>query len=198
MVSASLVALAAGAGVATAGPRSDVEQARSVSLTHRVLREGDLAGFKVIGSPRVAFNATAFAKLYAQPADGPKLARAGFSRGVYQVLQGPKLAAFSLLFEYPSTSAAKSELARFIRQDRMAPGVTAKSLAVPGIAGARGLRSAFKDRSSQAEVLFVDGRYMYYETVVGPPGVEVKTGPLLDAAKKLFVRVRGTGAPESG
>ena len=196
MVSASFVALAAGTAVATAAPRSD--QARSVSLTDRVLRNGDLAGFKVVGSPRVAFNATAFAKLYAQPADGPKLARAGFSRGVYEVLQGRKLAAFSLLFEYPSTSTARSELARFIRHDRAAPGVTATSLAVPGIPGARGLRSAFKDRSSQAEVLFADGRYLYYETALGPPGVRVSPQPLIRAARKLYVRVRGTGAPETG
>jgi hypothetical protein len=161
-----------------------------------VLRAGELSGFKIgLGGPRIVFDSAALAKLLAEPGEAGKLNRAGFKSGVFEFLKNSDgIFAYSIAYEYGSPQEARADLNRILRKDRETPDARATGLGVHDIPGARGLRITFNDGTPQFEVFFADGRFLYEQTTLGrPKGPTLKPEPLIQASRKLYTRVRGTG-----
>jgi hypothetical protein len=191
---ASVVGVSAtlGIGVGLAAPA-----ATQVPLTARVLKSGELTGFKVNGSPRLAFASGTFARLVGQPSLGPKLAKAGFVRGAFEILAGKGVAAYSVTLEFKTAAGARSRLVKQFQED-LAGGVKSRRLPVPGVPGAKGAVLTSQGLA-QAEVLFADGRFLYIVTTLSQGGTaKLRQDALTSGARTLYLRVRGTGGPAAG
>jgi hypothetical protein len=181
------VSMVLGAAVGVAAPTT-----KPVPLTARVLKTGELPGFKVHGPPRLAFASATFARLVGEPSLGPKLAKAGFIRGAFETLLAKGVGAYSVTLEFRTAQGARSRLAKQFQED-LAGGVKSRTLSVSGVPGAKAAVLS-SPGLAQAEVLFADGRFLYIVTTLSQGGTAtLRQQALATAARTLYQRVRGTG-----
>ncbi len=193
-ISAMAIAAALAVGGIAGGAASG---AQGIPLTQRVLRSGELPGYTVSAPPAIVFDAKKFAGQLHDPSQAAPLARAGFQRGIYERLAGKGGAqAFSLVIQYKSPAAARSEVARRYREDSKTKGATARTVALTGVRGGKAYTLTYAQPPAQASVVFADGPYMYFLTVLSPDAAKP---PLLTrvlaTTKALHARTQGKGEP---
>jgi hypothetical protein len=173
--------------------------AQPLPLTARVIAHGELAGFGPFGPAHVQTFTTpaSFLAAYQQAATPSQvsawvalLKREGFV-GVAAEQLGSLTAnrgGLSWAMELGSSAGAKSELAKEVRSDGGHGPVS--RFAVGGIPTASGFRLG-NGSSGGDNVLFSDGRFLYFVGVGWSTGGRPARAALIAAAQTLYKRVRG-------
>jgi hypothetical protein len=173
--------------------------AQRLPLTARVVAHGELAGFGPFGPPHVRTFKTpaSFLAAYQQAATPSQvsvwialLKREGFVAVAVEEL-GSRTAnrgGLSWAMELGSSADAHSELLKEVRSDKSHG--PASRFAVGGIPTA----SAFRVGTSSSggdNILFSDGRFLYFVGVGWSNGAKPARAALIAAARTLYKRVRG-------
>jgi hypothetical protein len=163
----------------------------------RVLTAGELAGFTPQGRRVLGINASSWvAGLGLPPSERAKeaarLQRLGFVAAVSERLaptNGAPAEALSIVEQFGSPSAAKSEVAA---QLKMTEAQGAKGFAVPGIPGASGFGGSH-GQGTGIDVLFAAGPYYYLVGAGWPIGSAnpPTRAALIAAAEHLYHRLYG-------
>jgi hypothetical protein len=165
-------------------------------LTARVIAPGELAGFPP-SRVRTFTTPASFLAAYQQletpsqaSAWAALLKREGFVAVVTEdlALQAANRGGLSWAMELGSSADARSELLKEVRSDE-SHGVTSR-FGVDGIPTA----SAFRQGTSSSggdNVLFSDGRFLYFVGVGWQNGAKTDRAALIAAAHALYKRVRG-------
>jgi hypothetical protein len=186
---ASLALAASSAGALGAAP----------SLDQRLLKAGDLAGFKPL-PPTTYRDALQWAATEG-PGDATAeqhwLERAGFVAGAYEQLATPKLSsrtAISFVVQFRTAAGAQADLAHELARQNAPAAVKASSFRVAGIPGAHGL--AEDGSAGKAyDVFFVDGHFSFGVVAFSPSGSRPPTtAQVARAALRLFERIHGAPA----
>jgi len=194
-VVAALMAAAGTAGLAGA------TSVKAVSVTQLPLQAGELTGFHVTAPATLIPTAAGFASQLGTPAEAAKLRRAGFRQASSEQLAGPaKAVAFSFVMQFRDAAAARSEVRRVYRRDLGDKTAIPRAASVPGIPGALGLAQDFKKSSTdQSYVIFADGPYEYFSTILGAGAQKSPTmAKLIAAARAQYKRVHGQAAGARG
>jgi hypothetical protein len=171
-------------------------------LTARVIAHGELAGFGPFGPAHVQTFRTpaSFLAAYQQAATPSQLSawvallrREGFVAVAAEQLGSltANRGGLSWAMELGSPAAAKSELAKEVRSDESHGPVS--RFVVGGIPTA----SAFRLGTSSSggdNILFSDGRFLYFVGVGWSSGAKPARAALIAAAQTLYKRVRGHAA----
>jgi hypothetical protein len=173
--------------------------AQRLPLTARVIAHGELAGFGPFGAAHVQTFRTpgSFLAAYQQAATPSQvsewvalLKREGFVAVAAEQL-GSRTAnrgGLSWAMELGSSAGAHSELVKEIRSDESHGPVT--RFVVRGIPTASGFRLGTSS-SGGDNILFTDGRFLYFVGVGWSTGGKPARAALIAAAQKLYERVRG-------
>jgi hypothetical protein len=171
--------------------------AQPLPLTARVIAHGELAGFGPFGTARVQTFTTpaSFLAAYQQAATPSQvsawvalLKREGFVAAAAEQLGSltPHRGGLSWAMELGSSAGAKSELAKEVRSDESHGPVS--RFVVDGIPAA----SAFRLGTSSSggdNVLFSDGRFLYFVGIGWSTGGKPARAALMAAARSLYKRV---------
>lgn len=179
LAAAAMLAVPLGATTGDAGAGA---QAEPLSLTTRVLRNGEFLGFRRVRKPAVVRKASAWA---GRTGSVIALRRDGFSGGVRSRMrwQARDLDALSVVARFSSKRAAGRQLDAIVDGERFR---------IVGIPGARGFVLRSGDTVG-TNVGFTNGRYMYLVSAGWRSGHQrpISIGQVADAARKLYRRVRG-------
>jgi hypothetical protein len=173
--------------------------AQPLPLSARVIAQGELAGFGPFGPARVeTFRSPAsFLAAYQQAATPAQvsawvalLKREGFVAVAAEQLGSRKRnrGGLSWAMELGSPADARSELVKEVRTDESHGPVS--RFVVAGIPGAVAFRLGTSS-SGGDNVLFSDGRFLYFVGVGWSTGSKPARAALIAAAEKLYKRVRG-------
>jgi hypothetical protein len=176
--------------------------AQPLPLTARVIAHGELAGFGPFGPAHVQTFRTpaAFLAAYQQAATPSQvtewvalLRREGFVAVAAEQLGSLKAnrGGLSWAMELGSPAAAKSELAKQVRSDE-SHGPVARFV-VGGVPSAVAFRLGTTS-SGGDNILFSDGRFLYFVGDGWSPGGRPARAALIAAAQTLYKRVRGHAA----
>jgi hypothetical protein len=181
----------------SAKQREQADEARLKELLHlrgRLLRTDELSGFspvgrRLFGTETAGWLAAIEAPLGKRAREAERLNRLGFRGGLEERLRpttGGAAEGISVVGEFPSDEAARSELAA---QAQIAKTEGATEFPVSGVPGARGF-----GEPGNINVAFVDGRYYYLVGAGFPPGSSAapSRSALITAAKRLFARLATT------
>jgi hypothetical protein len=171
-------------------------------LTARVIAHGEFAGFGPFGPAHVKTLTTpsAFVDAYQQAATQSQvservalLRREGFVAVATEQLGSLKAnrGGLSWAMELGSPAAAKSELAREVRSDESHGHVS--RFVVGGIPSVAAFRLGTSSNGGD-NVLFSDGRFLYFVGDGWSPGGKPARAALIAAAQTLYKRVRGHAA----
>lgn len=171
-----------------------------VPLTARVIRHGELAGFGPFGSAHVQTFTTpgSFLAAYQQAATPSQrsqwaavLKREGFVGVAAEELESRAVnrGGLSWAMELGSSAGAQSELRKEVRSgESHGP---APRFAVAGIPGAIAFRLGTSSSGGGDNILFSDGRFLYFVGVGWGTGGKPARAALIAAAQTLYARVRG-------
>jgi hypothetical protein len=174
-------------------------QPQPLPLTARVIRHGELAGFGPFGPAHVQTftTPTSFLAAYQQAATPSQLSewvallkREGFVAVAAEQL-GSRTAnrgGLSWAMELGSSADAHSELLKEVRSDESHG--PASRFAVGGIPTAVAFRLGTSS-SGGDNILFSDGRFLYFVGVGWSTGAKPARAALIAAARTLYKRVRG-------
>jgi hypothetical protein len=173
--------------------------ASPLPLTARVIAYGELAGFGPFGPAHVQTFRTpaSFLAAYQQAASPSQvsewvalLRREGFVAAAAEQLgsQTPNRGGLSWAMELGSSADARSELAKEVRSDERHGPVS--RFVVDGIPAAYGFRLGTTS-SGGDNILFSDGRFLYFVGVGWSTGARPARAALIAAAQSLYKRVRG-------
>jgi hypothetical protein len=176
--------------------------AQPLPLTARVIAHGEFAGFGPFGPAHVKTltTPTAFVDAYQQAATQSQvservalLRREGFVAVATEQLGSLKAnrGGLSWAMELGSPAAAKSELAKEVRSDE-SHGPVARFV-VGGVPSAVAFRLGTSS-SGGDNILFSDGRFLYFVGDGWSPGGKPARAALIAAAQTLYKRVRGRTA----
>jgi hypothetical protein len=177
--------------------------AQPLPLTARVIAHGEFAGFGPFGPARVQTFRTpaSFLAAYQQAATPSEvsawvalLRREGFVAVAAEQL-GSRMAnrgGLSWAMELGSSAAAKSELANEVRSDKSHG--PASRFVVAGVPSAVAFRLGGSSEGGD-NVLFSDGRFLYFVGDGWSAGGKPARAALIAAAQTLYKRVRGHPAP---
>jgi len=173
--------------------------AQRLPLTARVIARGELAGFGPFGPAHVQTFTTprSFLAAYQQAATPAQISewvallkREGFVAVAAEEL-GSRTAnrgGLSWAMEVGSSADARSELVKEVRSDGSHGPVS--RFVVGGIPGASGFRLG-SSSSGGDNILFSDGRFLYFVGVGWSNGGKPARAALIAAARTLYKRVRG-------
>ena len=191
---------------ASTGAIEAAPSAKPLSLRDRVLRTGELTGFKRFGPPTAFIRARAWVSsgtgltLKEVAARTARLRREGFAALLSQQLAPTRgsrdRGGLSWVMRLKSPAAARNELAairRYSQTDGKGLGRSFKAFPVPGIPRAQGFRLKRPGLVGD-NVVFADGPFVYlvstrWETYARRPPARAN---LIGAARKLFRRVHGS------
>lgn len=173
-----------------------------VPLSARVIAHGELAGFGPFGPAHVrTFTTPASFLAASQQAATPaqvsnwaeRLRREGFVAVAVEQLGSltPYRGGLSWAMELGSATAARSELAREVREDESHGPVS--RFVVGGIPGVTAFRLGTTSGGGD-NILFSDGRFLYFVGVGWSPGGKPARAALIPAAQTLYRRVHGHAA----
>ena len=173
--------------------------AQPLPLTARVIAHGELAGFGPFGPAHVQTFTTpaSFLGAYQQAATPSQvsewvalLKREGFVAVAAEQLGSltANRGGLSWAMELGSSADAKSELAKEVRSDESHGPVS--RFVVGGIATASAFRLG-NGSSGGDNILFADGRFLYFVGVGWSTGAKPARAALIAAAQVLYKRVRG-------
>jgi hypothetical protein len=173
--------------------------AQPLPLTARVIAHGELAGFGPFGRAHVQTFTTpaSFLAAYQQAATPSQvsawvalLKREGFVAVAAEQLGSltPNRGGLSWTMELGSSADAHSELVKEVRSDE-SHGPVSRFL-VGGIPTASGFRLGTSS-SGGDNILFSDGRFLYFVGVGWSTGGKPARAALIAAAQTLYKRVRG-------
>jgi hypothetical protein len=173
--------------------------AQPLPLTARVIAQGELAGFGPFGPahPKTFTRPASFLAAYQQAATPSQvsawvalLKREGFVAVAAEQLgsRTPNRGGLSWAMELGSSAGAKSELAKEVRSDESHGSVS--RFAVAGIPTASAFRLGSRT-SGGDNILFSDGRFLYFVGVGWSAGGKPARAALIAAAQTLYKRVRG-------
>jgi hypothetical protein len=176
--------------------------AQPLPLTARVIVHGEFAGFGPFGPAHVQTyrSPAAFLAAYQQAATPSQvtawvalLRREGFVAVAAEQLESRRAnrGGLSWAMELGSPAAAKSELAKEVRSDE-SHGPVARFV-VDGIPSAVAFRLGTSS-SGGDNILFSDGRFVYFVGVGWGPGGRPARAALIAAAQTLYKRVHGHAA----
>jgi hypothetical protein len=174
--------------------------AQPLPLTARVIGQGELAGFGPFGTAHVKTftTPTSFLAAYQQAATPSQvsqwaalLKREGFVAVAAEEL-GSKIAnrgGLSWAMELGSSADARSELLKEVRSGESHGPVSRFN--VGGIPKASAFRLGTSSSGGGDNILFTDGRFLYFVGVGWSPGAKPARAALIAAAQSLYKRVRG-------
>jgi hypothetical protein len=175
--------------------------AQPLPLTARVIGHGELAGFGPFGPAHVKTftTPTSFLAAYQQAATPSQasqwaalLKREGFVAVAAEEL-GSRTAnrgGLSWAMELGSPADAQSELLKEVRSDESHGGPVSR-FNVRGIPKASAFRLGTSSSGGGDNILFADGRFLYFVGVGWSPGAKPARAALIAAAQTLYKRVRG-------
>jgi hypothetical protein len=177
--------------------------AQPLPLTARVIAHGELAGFGPFGPAHVQTFTTpaSFLAAYQQAATPSEvsawvalLRREGFVAVAAEQLRSrtANRGGLSWAMELGSSAAAKSELAKEVRSGKSHG--PASRFVVAGVPSAVAFRLGDSSQGGD-NVLFSDGRFLYFVGVGWSAGGKPARAALIAAAQTLYKRVRGHPAP---
>jgi hypothetical protein len=180
-------------------PAQQAFGAQPLPLTARVIAHGELAGFGPFGPAHVQTFTTpaSFLAAYQRAATPSQLSewvallkREGFVAVAAEQLGSPTAnrGGLSWAMELGSSADAQSELAKEVRSDESHGPVS--RFVVDGIPKASGFRLGTSS-SGGDNILFSDGRFLYFVGVGWSNGAKPARAALIAAAQTLYKRVRG-------
>jgi hypothetical protein len=175
--------------------------AQPLPLTARVIAHGELAGFGPFGPAHVQTftNPASFLTAYQQLNTPSQLSQwiASLKREGFVAVAVEQLGSLtanrgglSWAMELGSAADARSELAGEIRNDQSPAHGHVSRFVVGGIPGAHGFRLGTRS-SGGDNILFTDGRFLYFVGVGWSAGAKPARAALIAAAQTLYKRVRG-------
>jgi hypothetical protein len=183
----------------TAAEQGSGAQPQPLPLTARVIRHGELAGFGPFGAAHVRTFTTpaSFLAAYQQAATPSQvsqwvalLKREGFVAVAAEELRSrtANRGGLSWAMELGSSADAHSELLKEVRSNESHG--PASRFAVRGIPTASAFRLGTSSNGGD-NILFFDGRFLYFVGVGWGPGGKPARAALIAAAQTLYKRVHG-------
>jgi hypothetical protein len=190
---AVVVCLLVGTGVALASPKP-------LPLRHRLIKKGELAGFRPESSTHSFKRAKAWVVAGPHPsvaqtsAEIARLRREGFVAVLAKFLDrgSVRQSGLSWVMQLGSAASARAELKVDLAENKMASGGSFSAFAVPTIRAARGFRVSGGGLVGE-NIFFADGPFLY---LVGQGFSSAATHPptragLITAVTTLYRRVHG-------